>query len=286
MYEPLLRANPYIDRIHVLDRSLREATSALQKEKIDFIIDLHRNIRTSAVKFRLKRISYNLDKINFQKWLMVNFKIDRLPDRHIVDRNLDAVSSFDVTNDGKGLDYFIPEGEEVNPEKLNEVFRDGFIALVIGAGHATKQLPPEKLRALCNLLDQPVVLLGGPQDKTLGESISAGFGPRILNGCGKYSINQSASLIRQSRVVITPDTGLMHVAAAFKKKIISVWGNTIPEFGMGPYLPGEGSRIFEVKGLGCRPCSKIGFERCPKRHFRCMNDLDEAAIADKAAALF
>ena len=285
-YAPLLRANPYIDKIHTLDDNLGDVTGSLRQEKIDFIIDLHRNIRTSAVKFRLKRVAYNLDKLNLQKWMMVNLRVDRLPDRHIVDRNMDTVRTFDVTNDGEGLDFFIPEGEEVDRSILPEAFNDGFIALVIGAGHATKQLPPDKLKTLCGLLAQPVVLLGGPQDKMLGESISAGFGPRIFNASGKFSINQSASLIRQSRVVITPDTGLMHVAAAFRKKIISVWGNTIPGFGMQPYMPGEGSQIFEVKGLRCRPCSKIGFDRCPKHHFRCMIDLDVAAIAEKAGELY
>ena len=71
----------------------------------------------------------------------------------------------------------------------------------------------------------------------------------------------------------------MHIAAAFKKIIISVWGNTIPEFGMYPYMPGEGSAIFEVKGLTCRPCSKIGFDKCPKGHFNCMMQQNEEEIA-------
>jgi ADP-heptose:LPS heptosyltransferase len=72
----------------------------------------------------------------------------------------------------------------------------------------------------------------------------------------------------------------MHIAAAFKKKIISIWGNTIPEFGMYPYLPASGSKIFEVKGLGCRPCSKLGFKKCPEKHFDCMMKQDEKAIAE------
>jgi heptosyltransferase-2 len=72
----------------------------------------------------------------------------------------------------------------------------------------------------------------------------------------------------------------MHIAAAFKKDIISVWGNTIPEFGMYPYLAGKKSKIIEVKELSCRPCSKIGFKKCPKKHFYCMNLIDENDIID------
>jgi len=86
----------------------------------------------------------------------------------------------------------------------------------------------------------------------------------VYNACGKFSINQSASLVQQARMVISHDTGLMHIAAAFKKKIISLWGNTIPEFGMFPYFPDENSRIIQVEGLTCRPCSKIGYDRCPR----------------------
>jgi ADP-heptose:LPS heptosyltransferase len=78
----------------------------------------------------------------------------------------------------------------------------------------------------------------------------------------------------------------MHIAAAFNKKIISLWGNTIPEFGMYPYQPDPESVVFEMKNLRCRPCSRIGFKKCPKKHFRCMNDLDEREIAEKALYLF
>ncbi|HRB40127.1 MAG TPA: glycosyltransferase family 9 protein, partial [Bacteroidia bacterium] len=94
--------------------------------------------------------------------------------------------------------------------------------------------------------------------------------------CGITSIGQSASLIKQSKAVITHDTGLMHIAAALRKKIVSVWGNTVPEFGMYPYLPVNSVpfSISEVKNLNCRPCSKIGYNTCPKKHFRCMNDMD------------
>jgi ADP-heptose:LPS heptosyltransferase len=126
------------------------------------------------------------------------------------------------------------------------------------------------------------VLLGGNTDKAVGEEVVNALGNKVYNACGKYNINQSASLLRQSNGVITHDTGLMHIAAAFNKKIVSVWGNTIPEFGMVPYfgnnLPTNGSIIAEVKGLSCRPCSKIGYDTCPKQHFKCMNLIDEAII--------
>jgi len=98
--------------------------------------------------------------------------------------------------------------------------------------------------------------------------------PSVINACGIFSIQQSASVIARAEWVITPDTGMMHIAAAFSKKIISVWGNTIPEFGMGPYKPNAENKIVEMKNLSCRPCSKLGYEQCPKGHFKCMNEID------------
>jgi heptosyltransferase-2 len=183
---------------------------------------------------------------------------------------MDTVRVFDVQNDGSGLDYFIPPEDEIDISTLPDVFSRGYIALVTGARHATKQLPVTKLISLCDETSEPVILLGGPDDRDTANAIGQQTRGTVLNACGQYNINQSASLIRQSRVVITHDTGLMHVAAAFRKKIISLWGNTIPEFGMYPYQPDPQSVIFEVKGLSCRPCSKIGLSKCPRKHFRCM----------------
>ncbi len=104
--------------------------------------------------------------------------------------------------------------------------------------------------------------------------------PNVIDGCGKFSFNQSASVIQQAEWVITSDTGLMHVASAFNKKIISVWGNTIPQFGMEPYLPNNQNIILENNNLNCRPCSKLGYNKCPKGHFKCMEEIDFSFVSE------
>jgi ADP-heptose:LPS heptosyltransferase len=152
--------------------------------------------------------------------------------------------------------------------------------------HGTKQIPLERIVHICDGLDEPVILLGGKREKGMGAEIDRQTGEHVLNTCGRYNINQSASLIRQSRLVITGDTGLMHIAAAFQKKILSVWGHTIPAFGMYPYKPDSDSKIYEVEGLSCRPCTKIGKKECPKGHFRCMNEIDYEGIIRTAKKLF
>ncbi len=279
-YAHLLEYNPYIDKIHTLDKSLSELVVKLRKEHFHYVIDLHNNLRTLRVKNKLRTVAFSFNKLNKEKWLMVNFKINKLPDIHIVDRYMKTISYFIDDNDMKGLDYFIPDKDVVNLDTLPETHRKSYIAFAIGAQHFTKRLPVKKITAICKLLPLPVVLLGDNNDAIVGEKIVQQVGANVYNACGKYNLNQSASIVQQSQVVISHDTGLMHIAAALKKQVISVWGNTIPEFGMYPYLSDKKSEIVQVEHLKCRPCSKIGFKKCPKKHFKCMNNIDENKIAD------
>ncbi len=275
----LVESNPYIDKIHAFSDNLNETIKSLKKEKFDYIFDLHNNLRSSIVKRKLKSMSVSFKKLNFEKWLLTNLKINRLPDTHIVDRYMATTQILNIENDHKGLDFFIPEKDEIKPEMLPEDFRDGYTVIVIGAKHATKQLPVDKLHELCSRLLVPIILIGGPEDASTADSIIDQKLSHVYNACGKFNLNQSASIIKHSNLVITHDTGMMHVAAAFHKEILSIWGNTVPEFGMYPYMPGNVHVQFEVKGLRCRPCSKIGYKTCPKGHFNCMNkqNIDEIA---------
>jgi ADP-heptose:LPS heptosyltransferase len=124
-----------------------------------------------------------------------------------------------------------------------------------------------------------VVLLGGPEDASRAFEICEQAGTHVFNSCGKFTLDQSAYLVKMAQQIITHDTGLMHIAAAFNKPIISVWGNTVPEFGMSPYKTIR-SIIVEVDHLNCRPCSKIGHQKCPLGHFRCMRDIDIPSIIE------
>ncbi len=280
----VLNSNPYIHKVYVLDGSLFCLIRLLRKEQFDYIIDLHHNIRSAIIKLSLGRPSSAFRKLNPEKWFLTRLKINRLPDVHIVDRYLEAAKSLDVKNDGEGLDYFLPEDARVAPEALPSAFGNGFMTFVIGGKHATKRLPNEKIISICRKLNVPVILLGGKDDAPNGAAIASACTPLVFNACGMFPLNQSAYLVKKSRVVITHDTGLMHVAAAFNKPVISIWGNTIPEFGMYPYMPQnqDNSHIVQVKGLSCRPCSKIGYNRCPQKHFDCMMKIDEDRIVNTA----
>jgi ADP-heptose:LPS heptosyltransferase len=275
---PVIENNPHIDKVYSITEHVSEVMEELKKEDYDFVVDLHHNLRSLQVKRGLNKPCASFPKLNIQKWLKVNLKVDKLPAVHIVDRYFEAVKSLNVKNDDAGLDYFIPAKDEVDLNTLPATHRNGYIGFVIGARHFTKQLPLHKIISVCKKINAPIVLLGGKEDSEKAKQIVEAVGANVYNACGQYNLNQSSSLVKQAKKIITNDTGLMHIAAAFKKDIISVWGNTIPEFGMYPYKPGANSHILEVKGLSCRPCSKIGYKECPKKHFKCMEEISEEEI--------
>ncbi|MBI3500711.1 MAG: glycosyltransferase family 9 protein [Bacteroidetes bacterium] len=282
-FSPILESNPYLNKIYTIEKNVSEVSAELKKENYDFIIDLHHNLRSAQVKSILKKKSKSFSKLNIEKWLMVNFRINKLPNIHIVDRYFSTVKSLGIENDERGLDYFIPTKDEVDLKTLPAEFQNGYVGFVIGAKYFTKQLPKEKIISIIQKINLPVILLGGKEDEEKGEQIKSAVGSRqsaVFNSCGRFNLNQSASLVKQAKKIIAHDTGLMHIAAAFKKEIVSVWGNTIPEFGMYPYygksqIPNLKSQI---SNLSCRPCSKLGFSKCPKKHFKCMNEINEEEI--------
>ncbi len=275
----VIENNPYIDKIHTIGNDLKSLNPLLKQENFDLIVDLHHNVRTLKLKYVLGKKSVSFNKLNWKKFLITTFKINTLPKQHIVDRYLETIKFLGVLNDNKGLDYFISNKDEVELGPIFPAhFLNGYYALVIGGSYFTKQIPLNKLKEICAKSTLPLVLLGGKEDASTAETLHNLFPIQTLNVCGKMRLNQSASIIKQSKKVITSDTGLMHIAAAYKKDIISIWGNTIPEFGMGPYMSGNDSQVIEIKNLSCRPCSKLGYKKCPKGHFKCMNDIDVNTI--------
>ncbi len=271
-YRELVEPNPHLNGVFELRDSLKEVIDEVRTFNPDVIIDLHHNLRTAIIKAAVGAKSFSFPKLNVEKWMHVNFKADTLPNIHVVERYLKTVEPLGVKNDGKGMDFFIPE--HVALPALPEGFENGYVAVVVGAKFATKQIPEAKLAEFIAKTAFPIVLLGGPNDAAIGARLATR--PNVVNTCGKYALRQSARLLQHAKVVLTPDTGLMHIAAAFTPTIISVWGSTVPKFGMTPYVPQapERSSIVEQNDLNCRPCSKIGFDACPKQHFKCMNLLD------------
>ena len=290
-FKTVIANNPYIDHIHELKENWEEMIRELKEQKFDHIIDLHHNLRTLRVKNDLGIPATSFNKLNFRKLVFVKLKWNVMPHVHIIDRYMETVKQFGVINDGAGMDYFIPADEEVEENDIPASHQAGYIALVIGASFYTKKMPVYKLQELCQKMNHPVILLGAREEFLEGQEIASVDPIKVYNACGKFSLNESADLVRKAKLVISHDTGLMHIAAALKKPVIAIWGSTTPSFGMVPYY---GDRYLanhakpyddvQVHKLWCRPCTKIGRNHCPQGHFKCMKKISIEEIIQKTNA--
>ena len=262
-------------------------TEELKLQQYDHVIDLQRNNKSGRLRRKLGRPSSTFPKLNIQKFLLTQFKINRLPKIHVVDRYFMAVKELGVKNDGEGLDFFLNKEEDVFAKEQITLLRSNYIALVLGATYFTKRIPLVKLEEIISGTKSTVVLLGGPDEAEAGERLAKKFS-NVVNTAGHSTFQQSAHYIKNASAVITSDTGLMHIAAAFNKRTITVWGNTVPDFGMYAYMPKHpGNNIMiENNTLTCRPCSKLGFQKCPKGHFKCMLEHDAKRISKLAEQSF
>lgn len=287
IFRSLVEHNPNVDKVHVLAHSWELLLEELKTENYDYIIDLHHNARSLIVKSALRKKSFSVNKLKIKKHIYTIFKLNILPQLHVVDRYMKTVESFGVKNDGEGLDHFVPKSEEIKKNDIPASHSAGFIACSIGGGHGTKKWPVHKWKEFCKKMDHPIVILGGNEDAADGAAIAAIDDVKVYNACGKFSINESADIVRHAKLVITNDTGLMHIGAAFRKPVISLWGNTVPAFGMYPYY---GNRVeskdrydlIQVNNLWCRPCSRIGYNKCPLGHFKCMENISVDRVLERA----
>jgi ADP-heptose:LPS heptosyltransferase len=281
-FESIVATNPFISKTWTIEKSIDELIPQLKAEKFDFLVDLHTNIRTKNLIRKLGVPHASFPKLNIEKWLLVNFKKPMKTNVHVVERYFKAVEKLHVVNDHLPCDFFFQTADEIDVASLG-VESKKFVAFAIGAQFATKRMPISKMIEVVEKIQFPIVLAGGPMDKETADNIIKALpNQKIINACGGFSLRQSASIVKQAAVLLTHDTGLMHIASAFQIPIVSVWGNTVPALGMYPYYPQDenGFSIHEVNDLKCRPCSKIGFKSCPKKHFNCMNLQDAKAIAN------
>tara|TARA_B100001250_G_scaffold376247_1_gene364417 strand:+ start:895 stop:1854 length:960 start_codon:yes stop_codon:yes gene_type:complete len=270
-YVSIVESNPYIDKIIVFKESLRDLINSLKVEEYDYIIDLQNSIRSYWVKRSLMLKSYTVKKKSWQKILFIYFGYNLLND-HVVDRYFRSIKQLNILNDLEGLDYFISNNINF---KLDV---DGkFLVWCIGASHEQKTLSVHQIVQVCNKLIVPCVLLGGKDEFGKGESVvQETRNKKVFNMCGKLSLDESSYYIQQSDLVLTGDTGLMHIAAAFQKKIISFWGCTKPQLGFPPYMADKHSveLVFQPHH---RPCSKHG-DYCRTSKGGCVKKIDPEEI--------
>ncbi len=285
-YKALLANNPYIDATHIWFHGI-SVTDELKAKNFNEVIDLQNNADSRAITKRLKTKTSFAANQNFQKFVFTNLKINIMPHHHDVDRNIKTVAHLGVQNDGADLDFFLTASDETKQSDIPASHHLGYMAAVIGSSKFTKRMPVSKWQELCKKINHPIILLGDKHEKEAGDAIASVDEVKIYNACGKFSLHECASLLRQSKLVITHDTGLMHIAAAMQKPTITIWGSTKPSLGKAPYYGAKKSSSINisVENLWCRPCTVNGKDACPLGHFKCMKNIDVNKILEAVQSL-
>lgn len=282
-YASLLDENPLLEKVHRFEGDMNATIAELKAEGFDFILDLHRNLRSRIIKTRLRLPASTYSKDRWSVLLHTKFKMGQLPNIHTVERYGRALKSLDCELDGEPSDVYLPpEAHSLADQIRNQHFSQPPVGVVLGGTFATKRWPAAYFIELLNKLGQPVLLLGGPAEKEDAAQIKAGLKVHHLDAVGQYDLVLSAALVKQCRYLITHDTGLMHIGAAFAVPLFVLWGNTVPELGFYPWQA-EAVNL-QVEGLKCRPCTKLGHDKCPKGHFKCMLDLKPEQVLDAIEA--
>lgn len=281
-YKDLLKYNPYLSGVLEYSTNRYEKKiflGQLDKNKYDLIIDLQNNFRSAEIRKIIKAPSVKFNKRSIDKFLLVNFKINRLKNSpQIPARYAETLVHFEL--DGEGLDLFLPS--DIKPE----LFEDNkLIGFAPGSKHFTKMWPKDYYIELGNKLTDEgfkIVLFGGESDLQICYEISNKI-PNSINQCSKNNIFKTAVNMKKCSAIVCNDSGLMHVASAIKIPVLAFFGSTVKEFGFTPY--NCKNIVHENYGLNCRPCTHIGRDKCPKKHFRCMLELTPQTVLEKLKLL-
>lgn len=265
-FEDAVKLNPYLSKTISVKNNYDVflLKQELKNNNYDLIIDLQNNFRsrklTKGVASKIKRFK----KPNLDKFLLVNFKINRLKDIiPIPVRYSQVITNFELDNGG--LELFIDETVKPTVDSNKQL-----IGFCPGSVHKTKMWPENYFIELGKSLSKDnyqIILLGGKNDKEVCSGISKSI-PGSLNLSNDNKLFETAANMKNCSLVICNDSGLMHTALAVDVPVISIFGSTVKEFGFAPY--GGKSLVLENNSLSCRPCSHIGRSECPQKHFECM----------------
>ncbi len=283
-FSSLVSENPHIKKVHFLNKPLEKTISVLTQERFDLIIDLQKNRKSRLISKNLGIHTIRFDKLNVKKWILVQSGINLLPKKHIVDRYFDALAELNVRNDLKGNELFVNDQATISVATLE--LPKTYITLAVGAQHQGKSMSLDQLQQVAECTALPIVLLGGSSESNLADQIVKGSRrtKTLINLVNKTSILELIEVIKHSRLLISGDTGAMHIASAFKIPQIAVWGCTTPDLGMWPYLAHEDSINLEPQGHSHRPCSKLG-NRCKYAPQWCIHSIPPSEICSAVTSI-
>ena len=284
---PLVVENPHLTRVVELEPNERitDLARRLRALRPTHGLDLHGSLRSATLRLLVPCQWSGYSKRKFARTLLISAKIN-VYGKHVPvpERYFEAARALDVHPDGGSPEFFLaPAARERIARWLAEraLDRQPFAALAPGAAHATKRWPIPHWQALTDRLRQlgyRVVAVGSPQDRELVDAL----GTRVINVAGEFTLQETGACLARAAVLVSGDTGVMHMATGVGTPVVALFGPTVEPFGFFPYT--KRATVLE-RDLSCRPCSAMGTERCPLGHHRCLQDILPDQVADAVQRL-
>ena len=292
-FSDLLTHHPDVHHLYIFDKnddnfSLKKIKKQIACQRYDLIIDLHKNFRSYYLTtFSRARRIIRYRKFSLRRFVFVNFKINLFKQiTPIHQRYLLPLNALGVFDDSDGLDIFLSKKEQSSIEKKYKDFLSQPYKLILGiapgASYFTKRWLPEYFeKVICHFAQKSeigIILFGNKQDRELIDFLNIKGYRNVLVAAGELSLLETAALLDKCHIVITNDSGLMHLSSALRKKLIAIFGSTTRELGFFPVT--KDAIILENSDLRCRPCSHVGRNNCPKKHFKCMVEIHPQQVIE------
>ncbi len=271
--------NPYVS--NVFDYA-SISVSGIEKGGYDYIIDLQNNLRSRKLTRNVKSTVLRFKKQPISKWMFLNLGIDKLSNLHVSEQFIRVLEELGIEDDGYGLNIYPTEIDSTTDFKKAKKK----VVIAMGGTYVTKRIPIDLAnRFISETDDCEYMMIGGGGDTKIDGLV---YRDNVHNLISKTTLSQSIALISQADVVITGDTGMMHIAAALQKPIIVIWGSTSEDFGFYPYYGAKSKQEYAsvaIDNLSCRPCSKYGRSTCPKGHMNCLKLLSGQMVREEVMRL-
>ena len=296
-FTDILKNSREIDHLIEFDKNtgftgLKALKKKIRSEKYDLLIDLHNNLRSNYLKFNSGiRFKTTYSKKLLERFMLVKFGRNIYKElKQVYLRYFESVKRFDIQYDHKGTEVVVSED---NTTKIKEILRNdhfdfekSLIVICPGASYSNKRWIAEGYGVVAGYFYHKknafIAFAGGKQDTEICWQIIDKFDLKAVNYAGRFSLAESASLLKEASLVITNDTGMMHLSQAVKTPVVAIFGPTTQELGFFP-IP-ENSKVVE-NDLKCRPCTFKGLNYCPEKHFNCMKGIRPVDVIKEAENL-
>ena len=295
-YRDILCANPCIDRLLLLEpqQGLWKLLGSLRQTRYDVVVDLHRTLRSRLLsRGLLARRKLTYAKRTLRRAFLVHLGWNTLRTMTPVPELYAApLRRLGITTALPPLEmHLTAESREAMrsyvQQELSESVGRPLLAVAPGAHWATKRWPVERFATAAEALAQTqgaaVVVLGSGKEAQLAQELCQRLSVPVLNSTGQLSLMHTAALLQQCHLLLSNDSGLMHMATALRVPVVAIFGPTVQEFGFYPF---KGCAQVVSAALPCRPCSTKGSRRCPRGHHHCMQQVTVAQVCAAAHTLW